>query len=771
MKKRNVILPMLAIMAASCVMADNKYSEKDITGNIRQIIQAGGKTLGYSIKSGIQILTVDGFAFKDLNHNGKLDKYEDWRLDYHERAEDLARQLSIEEIAGLMLYSSHQAIPALEGGPFAGTYKGKTFSQSGADAAELTDEQRRFLTEDHVRHVLVTKVESPAVAARWNNNIQELAEGISHGIPVNNSSDPRHGTSSNAEYNYGAGGLISQWPGQLGLAATFDPELVRRFGDIASHEYRALGITTALSPQIDLGTEPRWSRISGTFGEDPLLSTDMARAYCDGFQSSEDNEGGWGCYSVNAMVKHWPGGGTGEGGRDAHFGYGKYAVYPGNNFGMHLKPFLEGAFRLEGGTEKASAIMPYYTISYSKEGKNGTNTGNSYNKYLITDLLRNTYSYDGVVCTDWGITADCGSVAKFEGKCWGVEKLSVARRHYEALKAGVDQFGGNNEKAPVLAAYRMGVKEFGETAMRGRFERSAVRLLVNIFRTGLFENPYVNPEESARVVGCPEYMKAGYEAQLKSIVMLKNSKDALPITNPVKVYIPKRFVKGVPDWWGNTPEDHWEYPVSIDLVSKYYKVVSTPEEADFALVFITSANGGTGYSTEDRKSGGNGYMPISLQYGSYTATNARAESLAGGAPDEDFTNRSYRGKTVEAYNTTDMDLVLGTKRRMGNKPVIVSLKMDRPCVLSEFEKAADAIIVDFETQAQAVLDIVSGKAEPSGLLPFQLPADMNTVECQKEDVPRDMIPYTDSEGHSYDFAFGMNWKGVIKDARTKKYFN
>ena len=178
-----------------------------------------------------------------------------------------------------------------------------------------------------------------------------------HGIPANNSSDPRNGTSATTEYNYGAGGTISLWPGQLGLAATFDPAIVKNFGDIASREYRALGIATSLSPQIDLATEPRWSRVNGTFGEDPHLATDMARAYCDGFQSSSDNGDDWGMFSVNAMVKHWPGGGPEEGGRDAHFGYGKYAVYPGNNFETLLKTFTEGAFKLDGSTKSASAVM------------------------------------------------------------------------------------------------------------------------------------------------------------------------------------------------------------------------------------------------------------------------------------------------------------------------------------------------------------------------------------------------------------------------------
>jgi beta-glucosidase len=199
-------------------------------------------------------------------------------------------------------------------------------------------DRKNTLEEDNLRHVLITRVESPAVAAQWNNNAQAFVEGLGLGIPVNSSSDPRHRTVADAEYNAGAGGDISMWPGSIGLAASFDPELVLQFGQIASREYRALGIATALSPQVDLATDPRWYRFSGTFGPDPQLSADLGRAYVDGFQTSSKSmeiSGGWGYESVNAMAKHWPGGGTGEGGRDAHYGFGKYAVYPGNNLETH----------------------------------------------------------------------------------------------------------------------------------------------------------------------------------------------------------------------------------------------------------------------------------------------------------------------------------------------------------------------------------------------------------------------------------------------------
>ena len=513
----------VALIAVGCLFpagCNRKWSETG-TGQVKIVTNKGGQTLGYAASSGIKLVFDKGFAFKDLSRNGKLDPYEDWRLPADERAKDLASKMSIDQIAGLMLYSGHQAIPAA-GGRFASTYQGKPFAESGAKSSDLTDSQIKFLIQDNLRHILITSVESPEVAAMWNNNVQALCERLGLGIPANNSSDPRHRPVADAEYNAGAGGKISMWPGSLGMAATFDANLVKRFGQIAAREYRALGITTALSPQIDLATEPRWSRVSGTFGESPRLSAEMARAYVDGFQTSTGEKvisGGWGYTSVNAMAKHWPGGGPEEGGRDAHFAYGKYAVYPGNNFADHLVPFTEGAFKLEGETKMASAVMPYYTISYGIDTANGENVGNSYSKYLINSLLRSTYSFDGVVCTDWGVTRDAKAIGSFGTTPWGAEHLSVAERHYRIIMAGVDQFGGNNEAGPVIEAYRMGVKEHGEKIMRARMEQSAVRLLKNIFRVGLFENPYLNIEETKTIVGNADFMKEGYSAQLKSIVL------------------------------------------------------------------------------------------------------------------------------------------------------------------------------------------------------------------------------------------------------------
>lgn len=740
-----------------------KYTIEEID-NYLLIRNRGGKDIAVAKDQENGFIEVDGYAFRDLNHNGTLEPYEDWRLPEEERIGDLVNRMSIHQIAGLMLYSAHQSVSS--GGNvfakmFQGTYNGKPFAESGCAIYELSDEQKKFLKEDDLRHVLLTAVDDAKTAAKWNNRMQEYAEKTGLGIPCNNSSDPRHIPSADTEFNAGAGGDISKWPDSLGLAATFDPQITKRFGQVASKEYRALGITTALSPQIDIATEPRWMRFSGTFGEDSKLSAEMARSYCDGFQTDEET-GGWGHGSVNAMVKHWPGGGSCEGGRDAHYRYGKYAVYPGKNFEEHLKPFTQGAFQLKDGTKEASAVMPYYTISYGQDEKNHENVGNSYSSYIITDLLRNTYGYDGVVCTDWAITKDCVKMDSFVGgKSWGVEELTEAERHAKALKAGVDQFGGNNEIAPVLEAYRMGVSEYGEEAMRKRFEKSAKRLLRNMFRTGLFENPYIDPDESARIVGNSEFMKEGFETQIKSVVMLKNKNHVLPVKERKKVYIPKRRLAGSRDWFGNEIPAREELPVPENVIEQYGILVDDPEKADFALVFMDSPQS-CGYDPIK------GYLPVTLQYRPYTATVTRKESIAQD-PREEIVNRSYYGKTNTANNEADLDVLLETRKAMRDKPVIVSIRCTNPMVMSEVEPYADAILTDFNVQVQAVLELVSGKREPSGLLPFQMPADMETVETQFEDVAHDMRCYVDEEGHSYDFAFGMNFDGVIDDERVEKY--
>ncbi len=725
--------------------------------NFKTVKNEGGPTLGVT---SAPVIEKDGLFFRDLERTGELVPYEDWRLSPEERAKDLASRMTVEEIAGLMMYSAHQIVPAEGGGWFPATYRGgKTLAESGADEWELTDQQKKFLTEDHVRYVLAMVLKNGEIAAKWNNEMQALCEEMPHGIPVNTSTDPRHGAgSASAEFKTEAKGT-SKWPLGLGLASTFSADTVKNFARIAAREYRALGITTELGPQIDLGTEPRWMRVADTYGPSSKLVTEYAKNYCEGLQNDPEADG-WGETSVAAMVKHWPGGGPCEAGRDAHYAYGKFAVYPGDNLKEHLKPFLEGAFKLDK-TGQASAVMPYYTISYGVD-PSGKNVGNSYSKYIIGDLLRDKYGYKGVVCTDWGITQDPNpKLDSFGSRCFGTEDLSEAERHLCIIENGVDQFGGNNNIKPILEAYKIGCERHGEDAMRKRFEESAVRLLLNSFRCGLFENPYLDPEESKKVLGCDEFVKEGFDAQLRSIVMVKNN-GVLPVSGRKKVYIPGRHIDAHKGFMRDMMPAMDIPGANPAEVSPFYDVTDDPAEADMAICFIESPIS-DGYTEET------GYRPVTLQYRPYTADAAREVSIAGGDFREESNNRTYKGKSNTPANESDLDLVIKAREQMGDKPVIVSIRMNNPCMVSEFEKYADAILVNFGVETKATLTIVSGGAEPSAMLPVQLPADMETVEKHFEDKPFDYTPYTDSVGNTYDFGFGLNFSGVIRDDRYEKY--
>ena len=730
--------------------------EITVRDGVCRAVQEGGRTLAWSESSGVKLIERDGLYFKDLARCGELLPYEDWRLPSTERAEDLARRLSVEEIAGLMLYSPHQMVPPRAGGPFKGTFDGKSFEESGCEPWALSDQQKEFLDREHIRHLLLTRVDDARTSAKWSNELQKRAEALPFGIPVNLSSDPRNGArASGAEFK-SAGSDVSKWPEGVGFAACFDPSVVRQFAEDASREYRALGIATALGPQIDLCTEPRWMRFVDTLGEEVSMSVQLTRAYCDGMQTTAGEPDGWGRDSVNTMVKHWPGGGTGEGGRDAHYAFGAYNVYPTDNAAEHLKPFTEGAFRLDGPTGAAAAVMPYYSVSWGMD-----RVGNSYSTKIVRDMLREGQRYRGVVCTDWGITGDPSpAMDSFGSRCFGVEQLSVAERHLLAILNGVDQFGGNSDAAPILEAYRIGCERYGEEFMRERMEQSAARLLNNIFHCGLFEDPYLDPEESARIVGCEAFWRHGLEAQHKSVVLLKNRGGCLPLKKGLRVYVPKRSIRAMKGFFRQTVPAHEEDPAADGVLARFGVRVDSPEEADVAIVFVNSPESDP-YSAEDAANGGNGYLPITLQYRPYTAKNARAVSIAGGDFREGFTNRSYRGKTNAAANESDLDNILECRRAMGGKPVIVCATLNNPMVMREFEGAADAIVADFGVSRGAVLDVVFGDYAPTGRLPVQIPRDMDAVEAQSEDRALDMAVHVDELGNAYDYGFGMGYDGPL----------
>ena len=749
-----------------------KWSEEETDDGWMMVTNDGGETLGYSSDSGVTLIQVDGFAFKDLNRNGQLDLYEDWRQEAADRATDLASQLPADMIAGLMV---HESIGSYQDdGADASTFGGALFSESMQEGVRTT---LNFATS----YPITTQV-------AWNNNAQELAESLDYGIPVTISTNP----------------LSIGWAGNLALGATFDPEYVKEVSEMQADQYRALGMTTLLGPQIDLTTEPRWSRIDGAWGEDPALSRDLTNAAISGFQSTYDESGndlGWGADSVIAMMKHFPGDGPGESGREAHSDSGKYNVYPGDAFETSLIPFIDGGLNLDSATGEAAGVMTSYSIAYSEDGSLGDLVGSAFSEYKIS-ILRDTYGYDSLICTDWSVTADLdGSPG---GTPWGVEDIPVAERIYMAISAGVDQIGGqhDNPQGHIRDAYAIAVEEMGEEEALARFRESARRILTNTFLVGLFENPYILISDAQELINGEAYTAAALESQQKSVVMLKNDGNVIKAAESSEekptVYIPMKFEDG-----------QWILPVNRSSADHYYNVVTDTvwnpsgeadadgnptytendiirasaaelAECDYALVIVSNPQNATqGYDEATGK-----YVPISLQYGEYTANSeaVRAESISGNIVETEVMgtygvvtmnekeNRSYYGESATITNTSDLEGILYTAENMPeDAPVIVAVNTTNPLIFSEFEDQVDAILVGFGIDNDVFMDIVTGQVEPSGLLPLQMPANMETVEAQYEDVPRDMECYVDSAGNTYDFGFGLNWSGVIQDERTETY--
>ena len=394
----------------------------------------------------------------------------------------------------------------------------------------------------HITHFNLVGSAGARETAAWVNQIQALAAATRLGIPVSLSSDPRHSYNDNPGAHL-ATAAFSQWPEPLGLAAIGDADLVEAFADIARQEYIAVGLRAALHPMADLATEPRWARVNGTFGEDNQVAAALTAAYIRGFQGKEI-----GAHSVACMTKHFPGGGPQMDGEDPHFDYGREQVYPGDNFNYHLPPF-EAA--LDAGT---AMIMPYYGMPVGTEHEP---VGFAFNKGIITDLLREKYGFDGVVCTDWGPLTDAEVMGShFPARAWGVEQLSVPERMLKALDAGIDQFGG--EACPEILIELVKNGQVSEA----RLDISVRRLLRDKFRLGLFENTAVDETAAANIAGNPAFRAAGELAQRKSIVLLKND-GCLPLGGRPKIYVEN---------------------IDADVAAQYGEVVDQPSAADFAIL-------------------------------------------------------------------------------------------------------------------------------------------------------------------------------------------
>lgn len=455
--------------------------------------------------------------FRDLNHNGKRDLYENAAQPTDKRVADLLKRMTLEEKVALMLHGTLQA----EGGRGIGA--GKAYDKPSA----------RELLGRGVNSFITRLGPDPRTFAQENNAIQQMAEATRLGIPATISTDPRNHFAVTAGASSETGGF-SQWPETLGMAAIGDEKLVERFGHLVAAEYRAVGIQMALSPQADLYTEPRWPRGVATFGADPATVSRLAGAYVRGFQGSAN---GLVKSGVATVVKHWVSYGAEPQGFDGHNCYGRTAKLDNESFAEHVAAF-DGAL-----AAKSAGVMPTYVIAegVSIDGKPVPQVGAGFSKPMIEGLLRGTKKFGGIVISDWAITNTCPeqcmnpTPGKPQGFAiampWGVENLAEEDRYAMGANAGIDQFGGVDNPAPLLAAVKAG------KVSRARVDEAARRVLRLKFDLGLFDNPYVDANAADRSVGSQTTQAEADAAQRAAQVLLENKGDLLPLGPGQKVWL------------------------------------------------------------------------------------------------------------------------------------------------------------------------------------------------------------------------------------------
>lgn len=493
-----------------------------------------------------------------------------------------------------------------------------------------------------------------------------------------------------------ASGQFSVWPGELGLAATRDAELVKEFGQIAAKEWTSTGIRKGYMYMADVVTDPLWNRINGTFGEHPNLASGMIYAVIKGFQGEE-----LGTDSVSLTTKHFPGGGARQDGHDPHYEWGKFNPYPteGSLYKYHLPSFKAA---IEAGT---TSIMPYYaypsneySVPQLKNGEEFEEVGFAYNKRLITDLLRKELKFQGYINSDTSI---------IYAMPWGVENLTKPERYAKAINAGTDIVSGEADPTDLIKAVKDGlIKE-------KRIDEAVSRLLTEMMELGLFENPYVNPDQAQTIADDPASQAKADEAHRKSIVLLRNDQDTLPLKDEkvedIKLYV-EVFSSGTS---GSTRTA--DLKKSIIQYDPAIQVVDNLEDATHALVYAIPS------TVADRPD-----IPLSVALGAETGINVE------------------RIKEIEA-----------------KVPTILTVNMTSPWLIGEIEENAAATLAVFGVKAEALVDVIRGKFAPTGKLPFTIPANQEAVDNNNGDVPGyDEDPtyvYRDKDGNAYGFDFGLTY--------------
>ncbi len=657
-----------------------------------------------------RILQVEGLEFRDLDGDGELSPFEDWRLSAAERAADLVTRMTVAEKAGLMIIGSHhpgysEFLPEPEPGEILNRNdvwrdRNPITGQEYPEPVLVTSSTDNAINFRHQRHLIVRDNLPPRDLATWTNAVQELAERSRLGIPVVFASNPRNHVALVAQFGVNeSAGVFSEWPGELGLAALRDPDLIETFGREIAKEWRAGGIHKLYGYMADVASEPRWSRFNGTFGEDPELVSEYIGAVVRGMQGPSLSPA-----AVATTIKHFPGGGVRLDGHDPHFEWGQTNEYPTDNAleAYHLPPFQAA---VDAG---ASSIMPYYAKPVNSSAPQlpeqywqGPTTqfeevAFAYNATFIQELLRERMGHQGYVNSDSGI---------IDAMMWGVESLTKPERFAAAVKAGTDIFSDMANPADLLAAAEQGLVT--EAELNG----ACVRLLTDIFELGLFENPYVDTDTAEQVIGGETVSALGDRAQRRSVTLLRGNRDLLPLdlTDSPKIHA---LVTG------RTRSGEVQAKLEVAIAKQWptATLVEHPEDADLAFVWVRPEIA----LFEDDREG----VSLSID---------------------------------PRDNGVDVDRVQHIEQTV---PTILVVNLTNPWLLGEIEPAAEAVVGTFEITPENLLASLAGQdGGPTGKLPLTLPASFRMVADSPRDVPGkfcgEAYPYLDREHVSYAYGHGL----------------
>ncbi|WP_052342625.1 glycoside hydrolase family 3 protein [Bacillus sp. EB01] len=625
------------------------------------------------------VLKDGGYQFRDLDGDKVLDTFEDWRKPVDQRVADLVSRMTLAEKAGLMLINTHTPLA------------------NPADGKYVKDDDPMIVGKN-MRYVIFRQTPSVDVIAKYTNQLQALGETSRLGIPVVVTSNPRNHASTDYTNNSEGAGMHTFWPGPLGFAAARDAEAVNEFGQIAAKEWRSAGIRKVYGYTADIATDPLWARIEDTFGEDPELASEMVYNVINGFQGDK-----LGSDSVSITVKHFPGGGARDNGLDPHFVEGKFNPYPteGSLLKYHIPPFKAA---IKAGV---TSVMPYYAypsntsadqgLPWYSENQQFEEVGFALNKGIL-DFLRNGLGFKGYVNSDTGAVGN---------NAWGAENLTPEGKVAKAIKAGTDIISGSSDPQLIINAANSGLLSEAEV------NESVTLLLTEMMNLGLFEDPYVDPQVALKVVEDAKSQQLADEAHLKSIVLLRNDKNILPLKDAklkgVKLYV-ELFTGG----------DSSAATANLKKQIKQHdsKVVIVDSLADATHAFVWVKPAQSNWDNNPRISVG---------------------------PETGIANVD---RIVEIQKTV---------------PTVTAINFISPWLIDKIEPNAAAVLGTFGTKTEAVIDVIRGEFNPTGQLPFAIPANADAVDKEVGDVPSfapeeyQQYSYVNKSRDKYEYGFGLSY--------------